>query len=103
MKRKASISHDEAIVRELRSDPKFAAAYLRAALQDSDEPKVLLIALRQIAKAQGNARVAKRAHIQRESLSRALSPKGNPRFSTIVAITNALGLSLTVEPSMSTK
>ena len=99
MKRKASIAHEEAIVRELRDDPRYAAEYLKAAMDDGDEPKVLLVALRQLAKAQGVAKVAKKAHIERESLYRALSPNGNPRFSTIVAITKALGLSLTVEPA----
>jgi len=101
MRRKASASHEEAIILELREDPEYAAEYLRAALEESDEPRVLLIALRQIAKAHGIADVAKRAKIKRESLYRALSPKGNPRFSTIVAITRALGLSLTVEPAES--
>ncbi len=103
MKRKASISHEEAIVRELRDDAEFAAEYLRAAMEDADEPKVLLIALRQIAKARGMARVARKAHIERESLYRALSPSGNPRFSTIAAITKALGLTLTVEPAHSVR
>jgi DNA-binding phage protein len=43
MKRKANISHDKAIVRELRdNNPGFAAEYLRAALEDDDEPGVLL-------------------------------------------------------------
>jgi len=46
MKRKASVSHDEAIIRRLRKDPDFAAEYLKAALEDEDEPRVLLIALR---------------------------------------------------------
>jgi len=101
MKHKASISHEEAIIKELRDDPEYAAEYLKAALEDSDEPRVLLIALRHIAKAQGISEVAKRANIERESLYRALSPKGNPRFSTIMAITKALGLSLTVEPARS--
>ena len=32
MKRKASISHNEATIRELRDNPEFAAEYLRAAL-----------------------------------------------------------------------
>ncbi len=53
MKRKASISHDEATARELRNNPKFAAEYLRATLEDDDEPRVLLIALRRIAEARG--------------------------------------------------
>lgn len=97
MKRGASTSHDEAIVNELREDPEFAAEYLRAALDDSEEPRVLLVALRHVARAHGIAKIAKKAHIERESLYRALSPSGNPRFSTIVAVTRALGLTLTVE------
>jgi hypothetical protein len=42
MKSKASISHDEAIVRRLRQNPDFAVEYLKAALEDEDEPRVLL-------------------------------------------------------------
>ena len=97
MKSKPSISHDEAMIRELRDDPKFAAEYLRAAMQESDEPGVLLTALRHVAIARGVARVAKSAHIERESLYRALSARGNPRLSTLLAVTKALGLTLTVE------
>jgi len=98
MKRKTSISHDEATVRELRDNSEFAAEYLRAALEDDDEPRVLLIALRRIAEARGGiAKVAKAAGIERESLYRALSERGNPRLSTLVAVTKAVGLKLTVE------
>ena len=98
MKRKASLSHDEATIRELRKSPRFAAEYLRAALEDADEPRVLLIALRRIAEARGGiAKVAKAAGIERESLYRALSVRGNPRLSTLVAVTKAVGLKLTVE------
>ena len=70
-------------------------------MEDSDEPQVLLIALRQVAKARGMAGVARRARIERESLYRALSPKGNPRFSTIAAVTKALGLTLTIQAANS--
>ncbi|NBQ14057.1 MAG: hypothetical protein EBU31_05470 [Proteobacteria bacterium] len=42
--------------------------------------------------------LARRAKIERESLYRALSPKGNPRLSTIVAILRGLGLAISVEP-----
>lgn len=97
MKRKASISHDEAIVRELKENPDFAEEYLKAALKDPGEPKVLLIALRHLAEAKGGmAKIAKKAGIERESLYRALSPTGNPRLSTLVAVTKAIGLKLTV-------
>ncbi len=83
---------------ELRDNPKFAAEYLRAALDEDDEPAVLLIALRRIAEARGGiAKVAKAAGIERESLYRALSVRGNPRLSTLVAVTKAVGLKLTVE------
>ena len=97
MKRKTTVSHDDSMVRRLRSDPEFAAEYLKAALEDEDEPRVLLIALRRVAQAQGIAKVAKAAGIERESLYRALSPRGNPRLSTLVAVTRAIGLKLTVE------
>ena len=45
----------------------------------------------------GVAKVAKEAGIERESLYRALSAKGNPRLSTLVAVIKAVGLRLTVE------
>ncbi len=97
MKRKASISHDEAVVRRLRKHPDFAAEYLKTALEDEDDPRVLLIALRHLAQAQGIAKVARAARIERESLYRALSAHGNPRLSTLVAVVKAIGLRLTVE------
>jgi probable addiction module antidote protein len=97
MKQRASASRDEAIVRRLRKDPEFAAEYLKAALEDENEPQVLLIALRHVAQARGIAKVAKAAGVERESLYRALSVRGNPRLSTLVAVTKAIGLRLTVE------
>ena len=98
MKRKPGISHDEAVIRQLREDPEFAAEYLKAAIEDTEEPKVLLLALRRLAEARGGvAKIAKAAGIERESLYRVLSAKGNPRLSTLVAITKAVGLKLTVE------
>lgn len=99
MKRKASISHEAAIVKELRDDPAFVMEYLRAAMRDADEPKALLIALRQVVKARGITKMAKRARMEGECLRRVLSPDGDPRFSTIAAILNAIGLRLSVEPA----
>jgi probable addiction module antidote protein len=95
---KASISHDQAVAKELRENPKFAAEYLRAALDENENPQTLLIALRRIAESKGGvAKIAKEAGVERESLYRALSAKGNPRLSTLVAVTKAVGLKLTVE------
>jgi len=98
MKHKTSISHEDAVIRHLRDDPQFAAEYLKAALEDTDEPKILLVALRRITQARGGfAKIARAAGIERESLHRALSTRGNPRLSTLVAVTKAIGLKLTVE------
>ena len=98
MKDKTSISHDAWMIERLRKSPSFAAEYLKAAMEDVDEPRVLLSALRQIAEARGGmAKVAKKAGIKRESLYRALSKRGNPRLSTLFAVTKAMGLTVTVE------
>lgn len=98
---RASVSHDKALVRELRADPAFAAEYLKAAMEDVDEPAVFLIALRHISEAFGMADVAKEAGITRESLYRALSPKGNPTLKTLMAVLKAVDLRLDVTPGNS--
>ena len=36
---KASVSYEFGIVEDLRADPDFAAAYLRAALEDEENPR----------------------------------------------------------------
>lgn len=85
------------MVRRIRKDQEFAAAYLKAALEETDEPRVLLMALRHVAQARGIARVAKAAGVERESLYRALSANGNPRLSTLHAVAKAVGLKLSLE------
>ena len=97
MKHKTSVSHDEMVIRRIRKDPEFAIEYLKAAIEDTDEPAVLLIALRHVAQARGLASVARAAGVERESLYRALSAKGNPRLSTLLAVAKAVGLKLTLE------
>lgn len=97
---RASRPHAEAVVALLRQDPGFADDYLRATLEQADEEgghAALLAALRHVAEAQGMAKVAERAGIKRESLYRALSPKGNPTMKTLAAILEAAGLRLSIE------
>lgn len=91
-----TVSHRERLIEELRADPELAAEYLNAAAEDGD-PRVYLTALRTVAEAQGMAKVAKAAGVPRESLYRALSSGGNPRFSTLHAILKAAGLKIAVE------
>ena len=90
-----SVSHRARVVAELRGDPELAAEYLNAAAEDVDA-RVYLLALRTIAEARGMAKVAKAAGVPRESLYRALSADGNPRFSTLHAIIKAAGLKMAV-------
>lgn len=98
MKTPTSISDEQAFIQELRASPDLAAEYLQAAIEEEEDPRVLLIALRQVAEAHGGVgEVAKRAGLARESLYRTLSAKGNPRLSTLLAITKAMGLKITVE------
>ena len=98
MKPRISVSHDEVMVKKLRQRPRFAEEYLKAAMEETDDPEVLLVALRHVAKARGGlAKVAKAAGLERESLYQALSEHGNPRLSTLVGIMKAVGLRLTVE------
>jgi len=66
--------------------------YLEAAMKDGDD-RVILMALRNIAKAMGGmSELARETGLSREALHRALGPKGNPRFSTLNSILHAFGL-----------
>ena len=99
--RKPDVSHEDAMVQMLRKDPAFAAEYVRVALEEVGErggQAALLSVLRQVAKARGMAYVAKAVGVERESLYRTLSPRGNPRLTTLIALMKTLGLLLTVKP-----
>jgi len=69
------------------------AAYLEAALEDGD-PALVAVALGDIARAKGMSEVARQAGLGRESLYKALSPDGNPEFSTVLKVVKALGIRL---------
>jgi probable addiction module antidote protein len=69
------------------------AAYLEAALEEG-EPSLVAAALGDIARARGMTQLAKETGMGRESLYKALSPNGNPEFSTIMKVVQALGLRL---------
>ena len=88
------MKHD-AWLKEQLQDPGFAAEYLAAAAQDA-EPAVYLAALRKVAESRAMAQVAASAGIPRESLVRALSARGNPRWSTWSAIRRATGMTMAV-------
>jgi hypothetical protein len=99
MTAKPNRSHDAAVVEMIKSDPAFANEYLAVALEEADQAggqQALLTALRHVAEAQGMSSVAERAGIPRESLYRALGPRGNPTIKTLLAVLNAMGQHLSV-------
>lgn len=69
------------------------AAYLEAALEDGD-PALIAAALGDIARAKGMSQIARETGLGRENLYKALSPDGNPEFSTVLKVVRALGLRL---------
>ena len=71
------------------------ATYLSIALEDSaDDPSAVPRALGVIARSQNMSELARRVGMSREGLYSALSADGNPRWSTILKVTQALGLQI---------
>ena len=73
------------------------AAYLDAAMEEAgDDPAYIAAVLGDIAKARGILDLAEKTGMTRGGLYRALSPEGNPSFETILKVTKALGLKVTI-------
>lgn len=69
------------------------ALYLEVALEDSaEDPSAVPRALGVIARSQNMSELARRVGMSRDGLYKALSADGNPTWSTILKVTNALGL-----------
>ena len=69
------------------------AGYLELALAESTEdPSAVPRALGVIARSRNMSELARRVGMSRDGLYKALSENGNPTWSTILKVTNALGL-----------
>ncbi len=94
---KKTTTYQEDLIEALK-DSREAAAYLNAAMEEGDKA-LFLLALRNVAEAHGGmAAVSEKAKLNRESLYRMLSKKGNPEIKSILSLLNSMGLRLTVEP-----
>jgi len=89
-------THDEHLDESLK-DPKEAALYLNAAVEEND-PALLLVALSNVARAHGVTRMAKRVSLSRMGLYKTLSKKGNPELKTFLSILKASGIQLAFKP-----
>ena len=90
-------TYQEDLVEALK-DPREAAAYLNAAMEEGDR-ELFLLALRNVAEARGGmTALSQKSKLNRESLYRILSKNGNPEIRTILTLLRAMGLKLSVEP-----
>ena len=92
-----SRAHEDWLIARLKN-PKEAAAYIEAAIEENDQG-VLMLALRQVAMARGGvAAIDQNAGVAREATYRMLSGKGNPELKSFTALLAAAGLRLSVKP-----
>lgn len=83
--------YQEDLINDLK-DPIEASAYLNAALKEGDK-EAFLLALRNVLAAQGGmTKVSGRMKINRVSLYKMLSKKGNPGFENILNILKTVGI-----------
>lgn len=92
-----SLRYDDWLIEQLK-DPAEAAAYLEAVIEERDQAAIML-ALRQVAQAQGGvAEIARKAKLTREATYKMLSKSGNPELRSLSAVLEATGLRIAVKP-----
>jgi len=92
---KLTKNYKDDLIKDLRN-PKEAAEYLNAALQDGNQ-EIFLMALRDVAAARGIKNISKQTSLNRENMYRMLSNEGNPNLSSLSTILDNLGLKLAIE------
>jgi probable addiction module antidote protein len=86
------------LLEELK-DHAFASEYVEQALASGDQA-VFLLAIRDVVEASGGvSAIARQSNIQRESLYKTLSKRGNPRLTTLQSILKSVGLRMVVTPA----
>lgn len=71
-------------------------AYISAALETGDA-QYIASTIGTVARAKGMSQLAKETGLSRESLYKTFSDKGNPNLKTLLAVTKALGVSLSAQ------
>jgi probable addiction module antidote protein len=80
---------------ERLTSPEAITAYLEAAFEEGD-PALIAAALGDVARARGMTEVSLAAGVTRDTLYKALTKDGDPRLSTLLGVTKALGLKIHV-------
>lgn len=95
-------NYEEWLVKSLQ-DREEAAIFLQVALEEfqkDGDADALLLSLRHVTQAQGGmASLARKTKLNRESLYKTLSSKGNPKLKTIGLLLKGLGFELSIQPT----
>lgn len=76
------------------------AAYLEAAMEEAgDDPAYIARALGAVARARNMTALAREVGMSRVGLNKALSGEGNPTLATVMKVTKALGLKVSIQPA----
>jgi probable addiction module antidote protein len=97
----ASISYEQGLDKRLKI-PAYAIGYLNAILDEND-PDLLLLGLRDVARAYGFTHIAESTGLNRESLYKALSKGKNPRIGTVMDVLAAIGCRIRLESTKRVK
>lgn len=91
--KKRFIDHERLM--EHLKDSELALAYLNEAIKDEDQ-RVFLLALKDVIEANGGdmTELAAEARLNRPTIYRMLSQKGNPRWNSLTSLLNAIGLQM---------
>lgn len=80
----------------LRDDE--SQSFLLSDALETGDAAYIAHALGVVARARGMTQIAKDSGVTREALYKALSEKGDPKLSTLLGVTRALGFKLTAVP-----
>jgi len=93
----ASRPFEEGLDERLKN-PEYAIAYLNAILEENDSD-LLVLGLRDVARAYGFAQIAGAKGLNSENLHKMLSKGKNPRIETIMDVLSAIGCRIKLEPA----
>ncbi|OAM26489.1 MULTISPECIES: addiction module antidote protein [Eikenella] len=85
-------------IAEYLDSEEMIAAYLSSVLEDGDADE-FIAALGDVARAKGISELAAQTGLGRKSLYKTLSGNSKPRFDTVLKITRALGVEMTLAPA----
>ena len=91
----ATANYGDGLLNRLQ-DPAYASEYLNEALREGSQ-ELFMLALRDVARAKGMAKLAREANLNREALYRMLSETGNPNLSSLSKLLDTFGLTLTIK------